>query len=232
VGNNFYNSSIPEDEKIYELSDFYVNDTMSYNAPPLSRVSSLLNLPKGTQIMDKELSTIQGMLAQITRPIDTLAHELVKYGVTDQDWCDQTMGTLYTIRVMLERTATQVTRVRQQSVIRSKGYFVEAKTTAEPIVSMDMLSEAKKLTDSIKESSRSYKNKSSWKRGNYSNKEKDNNRRGRSRDNKREKSDTRHNKSSSRRRNSRSPSPSGGDTNNNRSYSRYKGKGQRGKSNN
>ena len=66
VGNNFYNSTIPEDEKIYELSDFYVNDTMSYNAPPLSRVSSLLNLPKGTQIMDKELSTIQGMLAQIT----------------------------------------------------------------------------------------------------------------------------------------------------------------------
>ncbi|KAF9428035.1 hypothetical protein BGZ76_002093 [Entomortierella beljakovae] len=130
---------------------------MSYTAPPLSKVSSLLNLPKGAITMDKELSAIQGMLVQITRPIDTLAHELVKC-VTNQEWCNQTMGSLYASQVMLERTATHVTRVHQQSAICSKGYFVKAKTSAEPILSMDKLTEAKKFTEAIKETSRPYKN--------------------------------------------------------------------------
>ncbi|KAF9994606.1 hypothetical protein BGZ80_007765, partial [Entomortierella chlamydospora] len=228
VGSSFYNSRIPENEKIYDISDFYLNDTMSYTAPPLSRISSLLNLPKGTQIMDKELATIQGMLAQITRPIDTLAHELVKSGNTDNEWCDQMLGVLNVLRVMLERTATHVTHVRQNSAIRSKGYFVEQKTSSEPIITVDMLSEAKKFTDSVKETSRYNKGKS-WKPRHKYNKRKDNDKdsRGRSPD----RSDRSRRRSSSRSHQSRSPSPDRNNSyRNNNNYN--KGKGRGGKSNN
>ncbi|KAF9176484.1 hypothetical protein BGZ49_006224, partial [Haplosporangium sp. Z 27] len=148
IGKSFYNSTIPEDEKIYDMSDFYLNDTMSYTAPPLSKALSLLNLPRGIQNMDRELATIQEMLAQSTRPIDTLAHELVRSGSTDKEWCDQTMGILNVLRVMLERMATQITQVRKNAAIRSKGYFVEKNTSSEPIITTEMFSEAKKFTDS------------------------------------------------------------------------------------
>ncbi|KAF9406227.1 hypothetical protein BGZ76_006399 [Entomortierella beljakovae] len=158
--------------------------------------------------MDKELANIQGSLAHATRPIDTLAHELVKNGVVDEEWCDQTMGTLYSLRVMLERIATSITRVRQQSAIRSKGYLVEAKSTTEPVVTMEMLAEAKKFTETVNESSRNYKSKEPWRRRNqFKNKDSNKNNRGRSPDRRQDKYERRNERSSPRQQQSRSPSP-------------------------
>ncbi|KAF9436640.1 hypothetical protein BGZ76_003401 [Entomortierella beljakovae] len=126
---------------------------MSYIALPLSKVSSLFKLPKGTQIINKELANIQGSLAHATRPIDTLAHELVKNGIIDEEWCNQIMGTLYSLQVMLEIIATGITCIHQQSAIHSKGYLVEAKSTTELVIIMDMLAETKKFTEIVNESS-------------------------------------------------------------------------------
>ncbi|KAF9434154.1 hypothetical protein BGZ76_008478 [Entomortierella beljakovae] len=113
-GRNFYHADgASMINMLPDMNSFYINNAMPYRAPTRSEITTRKRSKKFVVDLDGDLVDIQEQLAQITRPIDTLAHELVKSGMADQNFCKQTMITLRTIRVMLERTTARITVLRE-----------------------------------------------------------------------------------------------------------------------
>ncbi|KAF9898802.1 hypothetical protein BX616_003594 [Lobosporangium transversale] len=166
-GRHFFNSRIPEDDKIYDMADFHLNANMSYTAP-LTNVPSQSGISKFNLAIDKELAQIQSMLAHCTRPIDTYASEIVNRGNPDEEWSASSLAILHVIRVMLERIATHITRTREQVVLRSLGHTIKPIGSTPPILEADKIAESRKFTEVVRESSkRLYRSDRSYYKGKH-----------------------------------------------------------------
>jgi hypothetical protein len=107
--------------------------------------------------LDKELATIQGKLAHITRPIDTFVHETIVCHDPTTDDNERAFALVNCIRVMLADLAAQISQTRSTAVYQSVDLIPPLATKQAPLISLERLTEQRKHTEAVVSATKKYK---------------------------------------------------------------------------
>ncbi|OMH78841.1 hypothetical protein AX774_g7761 [Zancudomyces culisetae] len=81
IGETFYKTAYTGKERAEVYQKFYKNTDMNYKPPKISEAAS-----QSAKKSETNLYNIQAGLAQITRPLDTMAHSIISKGeITDDE---------------------------------------------------------------------------------------------------------------------------------------------------
>ncbi|OMH80306.1 hypothetical protein AX774_g6269 [Zancudomyces culisetae] len=141
IEENFYKTGYTEQQRVEVYQKFLKNKAMKYKPPEI-------NDEAGQAVKESEanLYNIQVGLAQITRPIDTMAHNIISKGeMTDERV--EFLEFLNTIRALIADQATQITQMRIDNMYAKMNLSARPRQIIEDEV--DYLVEAKQWEEDM-----------------------------------------------------------------------------------
>jgi len=146
---NFYHSEIDPKSSPYKMSDFHFTDWMDYHSPPLAEFDAAKSLSSEAKVLDRELASLQGKLAHITRPLDTYAHETVKRNGQYTEEGERGLRNAAHVRLMLGDLASQISTTRKRHILAALNIHLPATKEPAPIITTEEAAEARRHFDSL-----------------------------------------------------------------------------------
>lgn len=145
---DFFKLVVPtEDEEYYDLRTYSKTSDQEYTAPPLPPT---LHFSEELKRRDREWASVANMAAQITRPIDTTAHALLKTTNPDDPSVANVLRSLDTVRHHLAVLGSAINRIRQNALFREKHVIPPSTPNQEYLLDTSKFLEQAKLTKAVR----------------------------------------------------------------------------------